>query len=177
MAYKSLFLFLEGADDERFFRAVLFPLFRKRYEEVRAVQVSQMTKKRVSDWLRSVEGMRADYLFVRDLDRHPCATAAKDAFRDVHPRLDPARIQVVKVEIESWYCAGIGSGRLTELSVATCADAEEITKERLESVLPGGRELRIPTMIEILESYDLDRAAQRNGSLRYFLRKHLGLAG
>lgn len=116
MAYRRLFLFVEGADDERFFGAVLFPLFRKRYEEVRVVQVSQMTKKKVSDWLRSVERMRADYLFVRDLDRHPCATAAKDALRDVHPRLDPARIQVVKVEIESWYCAGIGSGSLAQLN-------------------------------------------------------------
>lgn len=177
MAYRSLFLFLEGDDDERFFRAVLFPLFRKRYEVVQAVQVSQMTKKKVSDWLRSVEGMRADYLFVRDLDRHPCATAAKEALRDAHPRLDPARIQVVKVEIESWYCAGIGSGRLAELNVATCADTEEITKERLNALLPGGRELRIPAMAEILETYDLERAAQRNGSLRYFLRKHLWLGG
>lgn len=174
MAYRSLFLFLEGADDEQFFERVLNPLLRERYEYVRTILFSQMPRRKVSAWLQSVEGMQADYLFVRDLDRHPCATAAKGALLDIHPRLDPARIQVVKVEIESWYCAGIGPGKFAELSVATCADTEEITKERLESVL-GQRKLRIPAMAEILESYDLERAARRNGSLRYFLRKHLGL--
>jgi hypothetical protein len=173
MPYRRLFLFLEGDDDERFFRAVLIPLLRRRYEDIRPVQVSQLTKEKIANWLRSVEGMRADYLYVRDLDRHPCVTAAKDALREAHPRLAPDRIQIVKAEIESWYCAGIGPGRLAGSEIATCLETESVTKERFEAVIPGGRVNRIPSLAEILEGFDLEAAARRNSSLRRFLRKHL----
>lgn len=175
MPYRRLFLFLEGDDDERFFRAVLFPSLRKRYEDIFPVQMSQLRKKKIADWLRSIEGMRADLLYVRDLDRHPCVTAAKEALREAHPRLAPEHIQIVKAEIESWYCAGIGPGKLVALEIATCLETEGITKEKLEAVIPGGRANRIPTLVEILEGYDLDAAARRNASLRYFLTKHLGI--
>jgi len=175
MPYRRLFLFLEGDDDERFFQMVLFPSLKERYDDVRPVQVSQLRKKKIADWLRSIEGMGADYLYIRDLDRYPCVTAAKNALREAHPRLAPERIQIVKVEIESWYCAGIGPGKLEDLEVATCLETEGITKEKLEAVIPGGRVNRIPTLVEILEGYDLGAAARRNASLRYFLRKHLAV--
>lgn len=172
MAYRRLFLFLEGDDDERFFRAVLFPLLRRSYEEIRTVQVSQLTKKKISEWLRSV-GSMGDYLYVRDLDRHPCVTAAKAALLEAHPRLVPDRIQIVKAEIESWYCAGIGSGKLADSEIATCLETEIVTKERFEAAIPGGRVNRIPAMAEILERFDLEAAARRNSSLQRFLRKFL----
>lgn len=175
MPYRCLFLFLEGDDDERFFQMVLFPSLKERYGDVRSVQVSQLRKEKIAGWLRSVQGMGADYLYIRDLDRYPCVTAAKDALREAHPRLAPDRIQIVKAEIESWYCAGIGPGRLEELEVATCLETEGITKEKLEAAIPGGRVNRIPTLVEILEGYDLGAAARRNASLRYFLRKHLAV--
>ncbi len=175
MPYRRLFLFLEGDDDERFFRAVLFPLLSKRYANVFPVQVSQLRKKKIAGWLRSIERMGADYLYVRDLDRYPCVTAVKGALRKAYPRLAPERIQIVKLEIESWYCAGIGPGRLEGLEIATCLETEGITKEKLEAVIPGGRVNRIPTLVEILEGYDLGAAARRNASLRYFLRKHLAV--
>lgn len=175
MSYRRLFLFLEGDDDQRFFEAVIIPRLENRYDSIRLVQVSEMEKEKVAEWLRSIEGMEADYLFVRDLDRFPCVSAAKEALQKVHPRLDPNRIQVVKVEIESWYCAGIGQGRLADSEMAACAETEWITKERLNAELPSRRPLRILALAEILESYDLERAARRNGSLRYFLEKHLGV--
>lgn len=175
MAYRRLFLFVEGDDDERFFRAVLFPLLRRRYDDIFPVQVSQLTKKKIADWLGSVKAMRADYLYVRDLDRHPCVTAAKNALLEAHPRLTPDRIQIVKAEIESWYCAGIASGNLAYSEIGTCLETEIVTKERFEAAIPGGRVNRIPTMAEILERFDLAAAARRNSSLRRFLRKHLAL--
>jgi len=175
MAYRRLFLFLEGDDDERFFRAVFFPLLRRRYDDVFPVQMSQLTKKKIADWLRSVEAMKANYLYVRDLDRHSCVTAAKNALLETHPRLIPDRIQIVKAEIESWYCAGIGSGKLADSEIATCLETEIVTKEKFDAAIPGGRVNRIPVMAEILESFDLEEAARRNSSLRYFLQKRLAV--
>lgn len=174
MQYRRLFLFLEGGDDQRFFEAVLIPLLQDRYEEIRPILVSEMEKEKVAEWLRSAEGMGADYIFVRDLDRFACVTAAKDAARRVHPRLHPARVQIVKMEIESWYCAGLrqGAPELVALKVETSTDTEQVTKERLEAVLRGDR---VDALTAMLETFDLQAAVRRNASLRYFLRKNLGM--
>lgn len=173
MAYSRLFIFLEGDDDQRFFEVVFSPLFERRYSEVRSIQVSRMDKEKVAEWLRSVAGMGADYIFLADLDRHRCVTAAKKALRKIHRRVRPECIQIVKAEIESWYCAGAAGDLLPELAGLT--ETAEVTKERFESLLPGGKPDRAGVMAQILARYELQRASHRNASLRYFLRKYLGV--
>ncbi|MFP5284407.1 MAG: hypothetical protein ACLGI9_01570, partial [Thermoanaerobaculia bacterium] len=79
----------------------------------------------------------------------------------------------VKTEIESWYCAGIGAGKLADSEIATCLETESVSKERFDAAIPGGRVNRIPVLAEILESFDLAAATRRNASLRRFVRKHL----
>lgn len=176
MAYRQLFLFVEGADDERFFKA-LSPLFMPAYDHIAFVQTSQMRKDKLAAFVRSVNSMTADYLVVRDLDRNPCVTAAKSAITAGYPSIDPARVQIVRAEIESWYCAGVkeDDAEFGSLPVAICRDTSEVTKEDLNAALGGGLELRIPAMIAMLERFDPATAARRNASFRYFLRKHLHL--
>jgi hypothetical protein len=175
MGYRRLFLFLEGEDDRRFFEAVLIPLFESQYDHILPVLVSRLRKESVLEWLRSAESM-GDYIFVRDLDLFPCVTAVKEALQKVYPRLRPARIQVVKAEIESWYCAGLKPEEREWLTakVAILPDTEEVTKEQIASALKGDR---VDALTGMLKRYDLQLAARRNGSLRYFLTKHLGMAG
>jgi hypothetical protein len=176
MAFRRLFLFVEGDDDERFFRRLL-PLLGERYDHVDFVQSSRLPKSKLEAFVRSVQAMGADYLVVRDLDDYPCSTAAKEALRDRHRSLDPERIQIVHSEIESWYCAGVprSDRELGGLGIVTCADTTGVTKEIFHAALGelGGSSLA--AKIAMLESFDLALAARRNASFRYFLRKHLGL--
>lgn len=176
MAYSQLFLFVEGDDDERFFQRVIVPLFRKRYDEVRIIRYAILKKEKLDNFVRSVQSTPgADYLVVRDLDRHPCVTAAKHNLRQRCPQAEPRRIQVVKTEIESWYCAGIPENdpEWGSLAIARAVDAEPITKEKCLAAITAGRPMVLPVLLSLLDRFDRKRAAARNGSFEYFLRKHL----
>ncbi|MEA2694831.1 MAG: hypothetical protein QOJ16_4218 [Acidobacteriota bacterium] len=175
--YKQLFILVEGGDDVRFFGAVVKPLFEKYYDEVRILAISNWSHEEVRRLLFSISAMKSDYLIVRDIDTHPCVTAARDALRKPYSRLDPERIQIVRAEIESWYCAGISpqDAELGALKVVTCNDTGEVTKESFDAALFERRLRRAPAMIAMLERFDLATAARRNASFRYFLRKHLDL--
>jgi hypothetical protein len=177
MTFRRLFLFVEGDDDERFFRSVLLPRLRRGYQDVQFVQFSRLKKEKVQGFFRSVAGMRADYILVRDLDRHPCATAAKRQVKEAFPQVDPDRVQIVKAEIESWYCAGIpGDHAWGSFAIARCPDTSSVTKEIFEAALLQKDEPKLPAMLAILESFDLDVAARRNESFRRFLAKFVPLS-
>lgn len=179
MSYRRLFILVEGEDDARFFKKILFPLFKKIYQDVTPIQFRGWTGTEIRNLLRSVQAMDADYILVGDLDRHACASAAKEALLRRYPFVDPGRIQIVKAEIESWYCAGIGpdAPELGSLGIATCSETAEVTKEVFDAAIGQERSFRIPTLVAVLERFDLERAIRRNGSLQYFVKKFLGISG
>ncbi|HKH44070.1 MAG TPA: hypothetical protein VKM72_05335, partial [Thermoanaerobaculia bacterium] len=148
MAYRQLFLFVEGDDDARFFQTVAVPFFRQRYESVE---------------------------IIRDLDRHPCVTAAKKTLLQRCSPAEAERIQIVKTEIESWYSAGIPEGdpEWGQLPIAVTPDTQTVTKELFLRVMSASGSALLPTMLSLLERFDRKRAASRNASFRYFLGKHL----
>lgn len=175
MAYRQLFLFVEGNDDERFLQAVAVPWLRERYDYIRIVGYAKLKKEKLEGLVRGARAMKADYLIFRDLDRHPCISAAK---RTLCQRCSPAeaeRIQIVKTEIESWYSAGIpeDDSDWGGLPIARMPNTETVTKESfLRAMTTSGSPL-LPTLLALLERYDRKRAASRNASFRYFLGKHL----
>jgi len=172
MTYRRLFLFVEGDDDERFFRSVVLPALHTAYDNVQFVQFSTLKKEKLKGFLRSVVAMKADYILVRDLDRNPCATAAKDHILRALPHLDPDRVHIVKAEIESWYCAGIPEDHpWRSLTIGQCADTSTITKEAFETVVLRSGQPKLPTMLALLEGFDREAAIHRNESFHRFLRR------
>jgi hypothetical protein len=172
MTYRQLFLFVEGDDDERFFRSTIVPDLFTAYDHVQFVQFSTLKKEKLKGFLRSIVAMNADYIFVHDLDRQPCASAAKDHILRTLPHLDPDRVQIVKTEIESWYCAGIPENHpWRSLAIGRCADTSTITKEAFEAAVLQSGQPKLPTMLALLEGFDREAAVQRNESFRRFLRR------
>lgn len=136
MTFRRLFLFVEGDDDERFFRSVLLPFLQSAYQDIQFVQFSQRKKEKIAGYLRSTAAMKADYIFVRDLDQLPCATAARDKLLAVFPQVSADRVQIVKAEIESWYCAGLPEGHPWEsLAARSHVDTSTVTKEAFEAAI------------------------------------------
>lgn len=175
MAYRQLFLFVEGDDDDRFFQTVIVPLFGTRYDNIKIVRYAALKKEKLGNFVRSVQAMRADYLIVGDLDWHPCVTAAKQSLVQRCPQAEPGRIQIVKAEIESWYCAGIPEDDPAwgSLSIGRMPDTESLTKEKCLHAMAAGSAPLLPTLLSLLERFDRKRAAARNASFRYFLSRHL----
>lgn len=175
MAYRRLFLFVEGDDDERFLQTVAVPWLRERYEDIKVVGYAKLRKEKLEGFVRSARAMGADYLIFRDLDRHPCASSAKKSLVQRCSPAEAKRIQIVKTEIESWYSAGIPDGdpEWGELPIARMPDTETVTKEAFLRAMTRSGSPLLPTLLALLERFDRKRAASRNASFRYFLRKHL----
>jgi len=73
MVYKILYIFVEGDDDERFFREILLPIFENKYNEVKIVKYAQKPKKfyYLKKFIRSILSMGYTYIFVTDINNFP----------------------------------------------------------------------------------------------------------
>lgn len=173
MSYRRLFVWVEGPDDLRFFETLAKPVLARRYNWIDIVQYACMKDEKVRDFITSINAMNADYLFARDIDTFPCASAAKvDAVSHV-ANLDPTRIIVVKREIESWYLAGLNRKSARRLGLEHQGDTEAVTKEGFNDLIPRRFTSRVDFMIEVLKSATIADARRNNGSFDYFSKKHM----
>ena len=126
MAYRILFIFLEGDDDERFFDRVIKPKYEKIYDYVQLWKYAQETKQRVNDFLQNINNinmekdMQAEYLFVSDMDESPCVTDKKARIASKFEKLSEEHILIVCRKIESWYLAGLNDEGCRQIGIPPC---------------------------------------------------------
>lgn len=188
LAYRMLYVLLEGDDDERFFEEVIKPIYAEKYDHVQFWKYSQKKKERVNHFLNSVKAMQAagmaDTLLVADLDQSPCVTDRKkrvfSTFRTLERNVgavasfhSPTEVLIVCKEIESWYLAGLSDAGCKRIGISTSfSDTDHITKEQFDEIMPSGFKTRIAFMEAILQSFDLETARAKNRSFQYFMRKY-----
>ncbi|MFH1860552.1 MAG: hypothetical protein ABH870_06025 [bacterium] len=168
MEYKRLYVFVEGPDDERFFDKIIKPEFEKEYDWVKVELYAGESPEWRTNFIRSIEAMNADYIYVSDINGAFCVTAKKQKIKNI----DKDKIIVVIKEIEGWYIAGlddVNSKRLKIPVVVTTTDTT--TKEQFNQLIPGN-ESRIYVMLEILKCFSLETARQKNASFNYFVEKY-----
>lgn len=177
MGYKTLFVFLEGDDDERFFEKILKPIFNKKYELIRYYKWANSKNEKVDNFLKSIKSMErkgvADYIYLTDIDAKPCITLKKEERKRKHKQLDLNKIVVVIKEIESWYLAGLNFQTSRKLKISSFRKTDNIKKEQFDHLIPERFE-RADFMVEILkpENFSIDIAKNKNNSFKYFLNKH-----
>ena len=175
MAYKRLWVLLEGNDDERFFERVIKPIFENTYDFVRSWQYAQKQTKTVKSLLRSIKSMGSDYFFWGDINSLPCVTAKKNRIkRRYRAGLDINNVIIVVKEIESWYLAGLDNKAHKELGIRTFRNTDTITKEEFNNLIPKRFDSRIDLMVEILKRFFVETAKQKNKSFNYFYDKVAG---
>jgi len=54
MTYKTLYIWVEGTDDERLVSGVLRQHLRKKYDDVQIIKYAQESAKKINNFLRSV---------------------------------------------------------------------------------------------------------------------------
>ena len=172
MAYKRLWVFLEGNDDERFFEGVISPLLENAYDSVRSWKYAQEKTTKAKDFLRSIKSMDSDIFFLGDINSCPCVSAKKDeAIISYGQDLGPNDIIVVIREIESWYLAGLTDKKCRELGIRTIRKTDNINKEKLNALMPRKFDSRIDFMVEILKRFSVNTAKQKNKSFGYFMSR------
>jgi len=172
MEYRWLFILVEGGDDERFFNRVLKPMFERKYNWVQVVQYRGMKREKVDRFLGSIKSMKADYIYVVDIDEAPCVTAKKQEVKSRLKNIDEDRIVVVVKEIESWYLAGLTDEAARKLRIRRSFKAtDDVTKELFNHLIPRRFSSRIDFMQEILERFSIEMAVSRNRSFKYLVEK------
>ncbi|MFQ5456652.1 MAG: hypothetical protein ACE5EA_10725 [Nitrospirota bacterium] len=173
MKNKRLYIFIEGDDDEIFFEKIIKYRLEERYNSVKLWKHAQKTKKQIKNFLRSIKAMKADYIYVADINHTLCITGKKQKIQNRYNNLNKDRIIVVIKEIESWYLAGLDDKASKQLGVSACDTTDLITKEQFYKLIPAKFDSRIDFMLEILKHFSINTAKEKNRSFRYFLEKHL----
>ncbi len=164
MSYRRLFIFVEGADDERFMRRVVIPLFQQAFDHVDIVMYAEMKTEKISSFIASVLGMGAEYIFTADLDSLDCPVDRRRGLVARLKRLSIERIAVVIKEIEGWYLAG------TDLAVGKIVD--EMTKEQVLTLVPT-HWTSVEFLIDLLDKFDYRKALENSRSFGYFYRRYV----
>jgi hypothetical protein len=175
---KYLYLFIEGYDDSQFFTIVILPKLKEKYDTVKPFSYSQTKKEIIANTLKSCsqnsnKTICFDYLYITDLDEHPCIQVKKEKLKNQYPFIDEQKIMIVKAEIESWYYAGINESTAKSLGIKSFQNIEtsKITKELFNNAF-NNKDLFLKKL-EILEKFDIVHARKYNKSFDYFCRKYL----
>lgn len=173
MAYKRLFILVEGLNDKRFFDKIIKPNLKKKYDSVKVIQYANLKKEKLKGFLKSIAAMKADYLYVRDINNTPCVTEKKQKIQNKFRNIDKARIIVVIKEIESWYLAGLNDKNSKKCRIHFLKNTEEISKEQFKELIPKKFNSEIDFRLEILKFFSIETAKQKNKSFKYFVNKML----
>ena len=174
MDYKILYLFVEGDDDEKLFLKIFLPKLRKKNDDIKIIKYAQKTKKfeYIRKFVKSIQSMGADYIYVTDINNSQCVTARKQEAQNNLRNIECDKIIVVIKEIESWYLAGLSDTECRSLQMRTFSVTNDITKEQFDSLRPNKFGSRIDFMSEILKKYSIKIAKQKNKSFRYYIEKY-----
>lgn len=157
----KLFIFVEGSDDERFFRHYYSG------RNVKMVQYANMPSKEFSSYIQTITHMNAaDYIIVADSD----GASIDDKKRKIiekHPICNISKVFISQREIESWYIAGLNRCDSAKYRVKYIFCTDNISKEKFDLLIPKGY---TPTSfkVEILKFYDFEEAKYRNASFKIF---------
>jgi len=168
-----MWIFVEGESDRRFANAVLLPILRKRYDYIDTWEYAQKPPEKTAEFLRAMKSMKADCLFLADIDDSPCVTARKDRLRErFRQALEPADAIVVAREIESWYMAGADDQVCQELGLASLPRTDDVTKEQFRDLMPGRfKDSVVDFMTAILTDFRVELARGKNRSFCYLMDK------
>ena len=172
MKERRLFIFIEGNDDERFFRHIIRPLFTARYQSVELIMYACMKSTRVCKFIKSVSSLGNDFILVTDIDEEPGVKAKKRVIRHRFCAVDDDDIVVIIKEIESWYLAGVDDPAANQLGIHPPSYTDQITKEDFNRRIPRSYTSRVAYMIDILNHFSINTAKKKNRSFWFFMKKY-----
>ncbi|MCL5960605.1 MAG: hypothetical protein M1358_15095 [Chloroflexi bacterium] len=172
MAFRRLLILVEGSDDARFFGRIVKPRFEESYDWIEVREYAGKGADWVTNLIRSIVAMGADYIVVADIDTASCVSTKKEEVVSHYPNLDSRSIAVVVKEIESWYLAGLDHSNCRKLKIRYPHSTDSITKEMFNSLIAQNFDSKIDFMMEALQCFSVDVAKGQNQSFRYFAEKY-----
>ena len=172
MTYRRLYIWVEGVDDDEFFSRIIQPYFDQAYDLITIVQYAERSKRWMKAYFTSIHAMKADYLFIADLNGFTCVTRRLDEIEKVYPFCQRKKAQIVVKEIEGWYTAGLIDNDYQQLNVKPVGNCNTLTKEQFNTLVPDKFDSRRAFMNELLKRFSVQTAVSKNKSFRYFVEKY-----
>ncbi len=178
MSYQQLFIWVEGPDDKRFIESIIIPCLKKKYERINIIEYAQKKTKFIENFLKSIKSMKADYIYLADIDNVACITQKKEIIKQQIKNIDESSIIIVCQEIESWYYAGLNEEAFKTLGIkkpSKYKNTDNLIKEQFDQSIPKKFEnSRVDFMIEVLKLYNLNTVINKesNQYLLYFMNKY-----
>lgn len=167
----KLFIFVEGNDDERFFRWIVKPSLERKYDVVKILKYAEQKPKETKGMIKAICQLGNDYFYVHDINNFPSIDACKNnIIEKLNHTLSPDKIVVVIKEIESWYLSGLDNDCCRELGIQNHSSTDNITKEQFDNMIPQGMS-RIDFMQSILGKFDVETGKKKNKSFKSFFEK------
>jgi len=166
----SLYIFVEGHEDQRFVEDVLHPYIEEKHSYFKTIQYSQKKKEYVDKYIKSIKSMdNSCYILIADGDGD---NRKIDKLLSKYEILDPNCIFLSVYEIESWIIAGLDAERLDKIRQQhKFVDTSAVTKEIFNLLIPA-RLTRMEFITDIYSNYSVQEAVKNNKSL-FELAKHL----
>ncbi|MFW5995892.1 MAG: hypothetical protein ACOCQB_01360 [Halanaerobiaceae bacterium] len=170
---ETLYIIVEGNDDERFFRGVMKNELLRKYDRIKIWQHAQRSHEDKEKFFRAVQTMQQDYIYIEDLDDVPTPSRKKKNIIEIFNDLDRERVVIVVKEIEGWYLAGLNRESCECLGLDYLERTDDIYKEDFNEMIPHHFRSRIDFMQEIIKEFSLKTGVKKNRSLSYFVSKFL----
>lgn len=172
MTYNQIIVFIEGNDDERFFKRIIKPELEKKYTRAIPFKYSCKKKIKINNYLKTIKCIGCfDYIFLTDINAAPCISAKKESKLSKYTNIDENKTIVVIKEIESWYIAGVNVKNSEKLGIPPYNDTNNLDKEQFNKLIPKKFDSRIDFMQEILNYFQIKTAKKKNKSCKYFFDK------
>ena len=176
MPLPSLYILVEGPDDQRFFQAeIIDRTIRQIYQIVHVITWSNEPREDLASLVNGIIRNEGHYIFLLDKDSmFVCLEAVRQYAIQRCPNVERSRILVVVREIECWYLAGIDQLLAQRHNLSIPEDTSNISKSRLEQI---ARDLKFASpadfMVEILKTFSIENARGRNASFERLLNRYL----
>ena len=165
---KKMYFFVEGNDDELFFKSVVAPMLADKYSEVEIIQYAQMKREKVELFILSINTLKFDYMLFGDIDYQKSVNQKKKYLEARFSNIDEENIFIVIQEIESWYYAGVKDAQSREFGVRPMKNTNGLVKEEFNLLYHRKFKSRIDFMLEILKYYSVKTAIGKNKSFGFF---------
>lgn len=163
-----IYIFVEGNDDELFFKTIIAPMLEKQYRSVEIIKFAQMKKVKIEQFIFSINTLKFDYLLFSDIDYHRSVNQKKKYIKERFSNIDDELMYVVIKEIESWYLAGLNDSTCRELQISVFKNTNEVVKEEFNLLYHRKFKSRIDFMLEVLKNYSISTAIKKNDSFAFF---------
>ncbi len=183
--YKQILIYVEGLDDKRFFDKIIKPKFEELgYDNVFVDDFGgdkyKGKCKDIDEFIKDIKiinskpGRIYDYIFVVDLGQFPDVLSRKNSISSRIQHVENDDIELVIVEIESWYLAGLDRNSSKKHGLPNYKNTNKLTKQTFRDAIPRKFKKReIFFKSKILDDFNFENAIVKNDSFKQFYNKFL----